>query len=71
MLDPTQDDVYDQYKKLRKELVSHSKDILEKIYYNHHKKDVFQDKINLNKFPKNVPVHFISSVTGENLIKPF
>ena len=67
MLDPTQDDVYDQYKKLRKELVSHSKDILEKksiIIIT--KKDVFQDKINLNKFPKNVPVHFISSVTGEN-----
>ena len=67
MLDPTQEDVYDQYEKLRKELISHSKDILEKksiVIVT--KKDVFQDKINLNKFPKNVPVHFISSVTGEN-----
>ena len=67
MLDPTQEDVYDQYIKLRKELINHSKDILEKksiIIIT--KKDVFQDKINLKKFPKNVPVHIISSVTGEN-----
>ncbi|MAV89242.1 MAG: GTPase ObgE [bacterium TMED264] len=67
MLDPTQEDVHDQYEKLMKELISHSKDILEKksiIIVT--KKDVFQDKINLNKFPKNIPIHFISSVTGEN-----
>ena len=67
VLDPTQGDVLEQYEKLKIELGSHSKDILEKksiIIIT--KKDAYQDKIELDKFPNGIKKHFISSLSGEN-----
>ena len=66
MLDPTQGDICEQYKKLNKELESHNKDILKKksvILIT--KKDIHQDKLDLSKLPKNIDKHFISSITGK------
>ena len=67
MLDPTQGDVFEQYEKLNRELGAHSKKILEKksiILIT--KKDVYQDELELDQFPKTIKKHFISSVSGEN-----
>ena len=70
MLDPTLGDVFEQYEKLNKELGAHSKKILDKksiIIIT--KKDVYQDELELDKFPKTIKKHFISSVSGENADK--